>query len=219
MMKYNKGSNKDIERHRKYLEKAPKKFVEDKMKDFGLKADVLQVDSLVCRGRLDIKPRDREFEEHVNRLGPHSLEELKRWLGIPDDVYLQRQNKTLEWIARLPSIHMLPMDELRFKFESLDNEQRSAVFQWARFLLYGPTYDVSDKLDRPPWSGVINYMLERAKKIDLFVAPDLIVCRGDVVTFDNFPMLYFNNVLVYGNGRIRMGNNVRLHAYSIRHVP
>lgn len=219
MMKYNKGSSKDIEWHQKYLAKVPKKFVEAKMKDFGLKVDAVQVESLVCRGRLDVTPREREFEEHVYRLGPHSLEELKRWLGIPDDVYLQRQNKTLERLARPPSIHMLPMDELRFKFEALDNEQRSAVLQWARFLLYGPTYEASDKLDQPPWSGVVSYMLERAKGVNLFVAPDLIVCRGDVVTFNNFPMLYFNNVLVYGNGRIRMGNNVKLHAHSIRHVP
>jgi hypothetical protein len=50
------------------------------------------------------------------------------------------------------------------------------------------------------------------------LAQDLIVCPDQVVYLRSFAALYFNNVIVYGNGQIFFGPGTKLHAYQIKHV-
>ena len=98
----------------------------------------------------------------------------------------------------------------RPKIGDLEPDDRNAVFDQAFNYLMGP-------VDRPS-KFIVETMLELARKLALFIAQDLIVNDGQSVTFANYGVLYFNNVLVYGSGTINLGDNTKLHAYSIKHV-
>jgi len=54
--------------------------------------------------------------------------------------------------------------------------------------------------------------------VPVFVGNDLIVCEDEEVEFNGYAAVYFNNVVVFGNGKINLGSNTKLHAYQIRHA-
>jgi hypothetical protein len=64
-------------------------------------------------------------------------------------------------------------------------------------------------------------MLSTAKrrKLHLFAAPDLVICPDEVVEFQGVPTLCFNNILIFGNGKLKTHSTTTIHAVQIKRVP
>jgi hypothetical protein len=154
----------------------------------------------------------RPWDRYVHLMTPESLDDLKEWVGIPNRVIERNraQARTREVVT-----HHLPAAK-SFRYDSLELEQRSAVHDMAFNMLYG--YVDVERAKRAPLVGVVEYMLERTKELPVLIIPDLIVCSGESVTFQNFATLFFNNVLVEGSGRITLGTFTKLNAYQVKHI-
>ncbi len=105
-----------------------------------------------------------------------------------------------------------------YEFHSLDQEQRLAVRQTATSLLYG--YVDAESASQPPLSGVIRFMISAAHlaQVNLFYAPDLIVCPDTTVEFKNIPAFLFNNILIYSSGQIITRSKAKIRAVQIQHI-
>ncbi len=211
--------DRDLERHRKYLVEVPREVNSARLQRFRLRDDIFStVPPLICIID-DIVADFVKYKQHIHPLDPVSIFDLKDWVGIPNEVALKQQRSFEQpsYGEQRIMMHRLP-GRKSFDFQKLEPDQRIAVHQMAQRMLLG--YVDKEQVKRPPYAGVAEYMLERARgNLKAFVCPDLIVCPGDTVSFNGFAVLLFNNVIAYGNGRIRLGNNTKLHAYQIRHVP
>jgi hypothetical protein len=213
-----------IEDHEKYLAKVPRAVLRKRLDVFRLKEEVIEALPFICLS-LDIREPFSEYRQWLHPLDPISLDDLKNWFGVPNEAAKQLSSESRALAIRgnlcVNNTHDLPRAlpmMNHYEFEALDSEQRLAVQQAANSLLYG--YVDPDEVERPPLLGVINYMLASAqdRKLRIFVAPDLIVCPKNVVKFKNIPALFFNNILVYGGGKIVTQSKTSIHAYQIRHI-
>ena len=164
----------------------------------------------------------REYAQWVHPLEPVSLDDLKNWVGIPNAVARKAFERPSALrggnhaCSPLREVCMTDLPLKKFRFERLEPRQQQAVQQLATNMLYGYVDEAEAK--EPHVAAVISNMLERAKGIKAFVAPDLIVCPDDHVTFQGFSTLIFNNILVYGSGQVSPGHFTKVDAVQIRHV-
>jgi hypothetical protein len=209
--------------HQKHLVIPPPEYLRAKLEIFGRDLSTAPPLPFICQHFKDysvsISP-DKPFDPHIGELQkyiftlkPESLDHLKEITGIPNQVLEHNSSCAVRHDVCLH--HLPPRDG--FSFESLKQEQRTAVRNMALNLLYGPTN--KERVSRPPLSGVVEFMLHQSARLPIFLAPDLVVCPNHKITFSGFAALVFNNVVVYGNGSIEPGNRAKLHAYQISHVP
>jgi len=227
------------DRHHSHLAEIPDDLVKRKLAFFRLPDVELVRLPFICTDFI-VRAPFKEFNRWVHPLDPVSLDDLKNWFGVPNEVALKlHQTRRIPFKgwntidrgslinprrARKPAPQptlAVPRDlptEKNWKFRSLDGKRKMAVQQMSRNLLHG--YVSSEILDEPIIQNVVKHMLRlaRMKDIKIFLAPDLIVCPDDVVEFHNLPALYFNNILIYGNGQIRIPSNTTIHAQQIKHV-
>jgi hypothetical protein len=208
--------------HDKYLLQPSAEKLRAKLKVFGVDESSVYPMPFICNLRqltvvltpmTKFDPSIGEIERFVHYLKPQSLHELKALVGIPNQVM---KNDTSCGKRREVCMHHLPAQK-SFSFQHLEPEQRSAVRDTAHNLLYG--YVDEERARRQPLNAVVEYMLQASQNVPVFVAKDLVVCPGHKVEFKNFGALYFNNVLVYGTGQIKLGNHTKLHAQQVIHVP
>lgn len=214
----------DIEPHMRYLATVPREVVRRRLEYFRLREEVMDVPPIICLLG-EISDKYAEWRPWLHPLDPVSLDDLKNWFGVPNEVARLQMSATRTLTdggnvgGRLTRVRIrhLPMRR-EYEFHALDAEQRVAVKDMATQLLYG--YVDPDEVARPPIAGVVEYMLRRTKATNprIFVAPDLIVCPDDEIVFKNIPALLFNNVLVYGNGQITTASHTKIHAHQIHHV-
>lgn len=219
-----RASADDLEPHREHLADVPPEYMINRLRSFRLDPELfIDLPPLVC-GSHWINREMRSMRRHVAQLDIVSFDDLKNWVGVPNAVAKKRlraasdavgsASSGLSQIRAVPH-HLLPAGG-SFVFENLEPDQKRAVRQVASNLLYG--YVEEEELRRPPFNGVVEYMLERASNMYLFVLPDLVVCPGDKVVFSDFAVLLYNNILVYGDGEIVPGNHTKVYAYQIKHV-
>ena len=212
-----------LREHSKYLVKVDPEKLQAKLGLFGLQPADLHPMPLICNlkeiGPIILTPKKRfdphvgEMDRYVHTITPRSIQELKELVGVPNRVMEKNVSYALR---REVSLYQLPSQD-EMSFESLEAERRTAVFDMAHNLVYG--YADEERMSKPPLSGIVKFVLERSQELPLFVAQDLIVCPDETIEFNNFAALYFNNVVVYGSGRIKLGNNTKLHAVQVTHVP
>jgi hypothetical protein len=216
-------SHKNLEPHKKYLASVPPEVVRRRLGMFRLKPEVMEALPIICLN-LEIDPKVEIWKEWLHPIDPVSLDDLKNWFGVPNEVARKQMSETCSLSAggrqgALKRVHVAHLPTTQsYNFGRLDHKEKVAVRQMANNLLSG--YVDRDEVERPQTRGVINYMLERIKRTNpkVFVAPDLIVCPDDNIVFKNLPALVFNNILIYGGGRITTNGHTKIHAYQIRHV-
>ena len=215
--------DKRLAKHAKHLMEPPAAFLEEKLKLFNTTtAEFDKLDSLlICALRKGVlihpksaTPKLIDIVSHTKAVTPESLDVLKELVGVPNRAYAKNPRQVpqlhgveAKTVAKLPATVAI---------SKLEPELKQTFFQVSHDLLQGPTD--ARLLARSGYKQTVAAMLKGAQRIPVFVAPDLIVCDGDLVTFGGYAALYFNNVIVYGNGRIRLGNQTKLHAYQIKHV-
>lgn len=212
-----------IEKHRDLLVQPEPEWIRTKAELFGLKLPSYErAPSLIIGGRRrkevqihvadGISPKSAgDIEQHRHQLRrPRTLEELRAMIGLDVAVENAREPeidpKDEQLVAELPQ---------RPRFEKLDPDVQRATWNVAQVLLYARFE--SAVLERVSMQRLVPLMLASYGRLKLIYAPDLVVTHGSTVSFVGAGALWFGNVLVYGSGRIRTGNNTKLHAYSIRH--
>jgi hypothetical protein len=218
-----------LREHREHLLSPKPEWLRDKLKIFKMKPEELKPLPPICnvlKGPVYLDPV-RKFDPHVGELDrylrtvtPKDIHELKELVGVPNRVFekLKRpEGHSCQPCYRLRNvqIHHLPVKEI-VNMDQLESNERIAVRDMAHNLLYG--YADEKIKSKIPYKAVLDFMLERAKLLNTFVADSLIVCPNEVVEFKNFAAVYITNVIVYGSGTIRLGNNTKLHSYQIKHV-
>lgn len=201
----------------------PADFLKQKLTLMNVKsADFEKMDPLIiCALRhvvispLTKQPKLIDIVSQTRYVKPTDIGTLKELVGTPQRAFVKPARPiepvpVPEHVAR--GLRALPQ---RVTISKLAGEQRVAFFHTAEQLLHGPADDAV--LARPGYANIAAAMLKAAGKLPVFVAPDLVVCDGDHVTFAGYGALYFNNVLVEGSGQITLGNNTKLHAYQIKH--
>jgi len=217
-------STHELASHEKYLAKVPREVTRRQLRAYRLSDSVMDVVSIVCIAD-EISNKFAKWRDFIHPLDPVSLDDLKNWFGVPNEAARRQLNETRTMSAngqmwgRLTRVRVKNLPTQRnFDFTRLDSEQRLAVRQMANNLLYG--YVDAEEARRPQTAAVISYMLDQSRALHpkVFVAPNLIVCPDDHIVFDHIPVLYFNNILVYGEGQITTRGHTKIDAVQIRHV-
>lgn len=164
------------------------------------------------------EPEIVQVEQYVHSVSPVSLDHLKELVGVPNRVheYRVRMKEPCSCTSsRAVRMHDLPQQG-GFRFDRLPPEARVAVRDLSYNLVYG--WVDADQTKRPPYAAVADYVLERVKKLPVFIGNDLVVCPDQTVSFSGFAAVYFTNVLVVGTGKIFLGDHTKLHAHQIKHI-
>ena len=215
--------DKAIEKHRDLLVQPEPEWTRAKAELFGLKLPSYErAPSLIIGGRRHkevqihvadgISPKGAgDIAQHRHQLRrPRTLEELRAMIGLDVAVENAREieidPKDEELVAKLPQ---------RPRFEKLDPDVQRAAWNVAQVLLY-ERYQPAI-LQQVSKQRLVSLMLASHGRLKLIFSQNLVVANGSTVSFVGAGALWFGNVLVYGSGRIRTGNNTKLHAYSIRH--
>jgi hypothetical protein len=215
---------RSIDKHRDVLMEPPEAWLKEKLSLFGVSPSKLaKLPSLVVSGQrkpVGVSARDGfsvasygDLKRHSAPIKIRSLDHLKEVAGVPNRAFAKTDQTGPAIAVDEQALAKLPRGAT---FAKLKPEQQMAVWQAARALMYRPADD--QVLARPGYELVANMALQLARRLRLFLAPDLVVTDGQSVRFDGFGVLYFNNVIVYGSGSIDPGANTKLHAYSIAHV-
>lgn len=164
-------------------------------------------------------PSIYEVEPYLHQVSPKSLNHLKQLAGVPNEVHVHSQKQSGGCCShglrlRAVQMHHLPTEET-IHFNRLSAEQRAAVQDLSFNLLMG--YADSTVAEKPPYKAIVDYVIGRVVALPVFVGKDLLVCPDQTVEFSGFAAVYFDNVVVVGNGRILLGNHTKLHAYQIKH--
>ena len=213
-----------LSKHRKHLAEVPTEFLQEKLKLLRIDPDEFaKLPPLIIGGQrrpVDITPDGAkpakllDVKPHARRISPASLDELKELAGQPNRVVALDPERE----QRLPRVDAASVAKLQRAraFKDLDSRQRDVFWSAAQRLLHGSSGP--EVLAQPGYKRVSELMLDLSKGLGVLIAPDLIVATGQRVNFSGFGTLYFNNVLVYGTGSIRMGGNAKMHAYQVSHV-
>lgn len=215
----------DIKKHEKHLAVVSPDVVKRNLEFFRLKDVIMEMLPIICLS-FSAKPPFAEYRKWLHPLYPQSLDDLKNWFGVPNEVAkgLLKESRIIcneckPWSGATQITPKALPQKAGWDFSKLDNKQRLAVRQMSNKLLYGYVSPESQKTAST--EGVVNYMLAMAKlkAVQIFVAPDLIICPDEVVEFNNVSALYFNNILIYGNGKLKTKGNTSIHAVQIKRVP
>lgn len=217
--------DKTPQNHKEHLATVPPEFIKRKMEFFRKPNISLEALPFICNSFV-VRSPFKDFSKWVHPLDVVSIFDLKNWFGVPNEI-AKSASRTTQVVNAAGKIwsgtkHFLPNalpQKKGWEFRSLDTPQRLAVQEISNNLLYG--YVSPESLKTPAIEGIVDYMLTSAKKlkVNLFAGPDLIVCPDTTVEFVNIPVLYFNNILIYGNGRIKTPSTTKIHAYQIKRVP
>ena len=216
-----------VKDYKQHIMKPDLKKLEPKLKLFGFgRVEEMPQMPLICRlkklGPVILHPKQTfdphigEIREFIRPITCDSLRKLKALVGTPNEVVARERKMQTSTLMRKVQMQHLPA-EARFKFTVLDAPGRIALHDMAHNLLHG--YVEEERMQRQPYKTVVDYMIGKAKDLPTFVAQELIVCPGETVYFNGFAAMFFVNVIVYGDGQIKMANNSKLHAYHIKHVP
>lgn len=214
-----------IEKHKKHLAVVSPEVVKRKLESFRLIDVHMEELPFICKS-FTVKQPLTEYDKWLHPLDPRSLDDLKKWFGVPNEVakHLLKEPRVIcndgrLWSGSTPITPKALPDKANWEFGKLDNEQRLAVQLMAKNLLYG--YVTPESQKSASIQGVVNFMLTSAKrtKVRIFAAPNLIICPDNIVEFNNVAALYFNNILIYGNGTLKTKGNTTIHAVQIKRVP
>lgn len=183
-----------------------------KLANIGLPERAADLPRVEVTQDMVIKHGAPELKDHFFQVQPKTLDQLKEMVGVPNRVHEASGSQADRRFDVRESD--LPKKE-SFEFSELNHYQQTAVMQTAHNLLYG--YADPELVTKPPYVGVVGWMMSRAETLPVFAAEDLIVQDGQTVSFPDNAILTFNNVIVYGSGSIKLGANVKIFAELVEH--
>ncbi len=144
-------------------------------------------------------------------VAPESLDDLKAWIGIPQDAVDHARNG-----VPLRSLDLDALPPEPFVFEELTAEQQAAVEAAAYNLLFGPVDPGT--VSSAPLSHVVDHLLSTNRELRVLAAQELTVRDGQTVTL-NSPTCVFESVTIYGTGAIRLLCDCKVITDTLTYVP
>jgi hypothetical protein len=144
-------------------------------------------------------------------VAPESLDDLKAWLGIPQDAIDHARNG-----VPLRSVDSDALPQEPFAFDELSSEQQEAVEAAAYNLLFGPVEPSA--VATSPLSHVVDHLLAVNRQLTLIAGDELTVRDGQTITLEG-PSCAFNSITIYGTGSIRLLQDCKVITDSLTYVP
>jgi hypothetical protein len=229
------ATDRAMARHRRHLQTPPDEFLAAKLELLGITpAALAKAPPLVVRRAAPARVHPKEgftpaalgtVKRHTARPRPDSLERLRQLAGAPVGAPAAPAPAARRRRAAVasPDERLRPVDDAVIarltpgtKLTKVPRAEQQMVWDAGYNLLHGHVDE--HVLAQPGYAVVVGIMIDLAKNLTLFFGQDLIVEDGATVEFASYGVLYFNNVVVYGSGSIRLPENAKLHAYSIAHV-
>jgi hypothetical protein len=219
--------DESLRNYREHFVEPPPEFVRKRLQTFDAEpAMISELLAIIICGvdrwvkvhpKFKFDPSIYEIDPYVRYVNVRSLDHLKALAGVPNEVHEYARKYYGECVcATKREVAWQHLPPPGFRFDRLDSAERTAVHDLSFNLLHGHADEAM--VSKPPYKSIADYLLQRAKVLPTFVGNDLLVCPDQTVQFSGFAAVYFNNVVVVGNGRIFLGAHTKLHAYQIKHL-
>jgi hypothetical protein len=177
----------------------------ERVKQYGLAfEDVIDDGIVVPEGvRMRLPGRASDSAE-LKRLTPKSLDDVKRWIGVPDHLASKRCQGCV-----LPS--EIPAAESAAQYRSLDPNVRRSMHALARHYVYGDSRSVS------AYKPVIERVIDRASIVGTFLRRDIDIHSGAVLEVGKqIKVLFARHIRIWRGGQLRISGDARIDCVSIQ---
>lgn len=190
----------------------PSKDLDERLKYYGLDPFIKTLPALPpTRADLRFDPKDEQTKRYYVRAEVKSFDDLKMWLGWPNDHIDHRRHwQHLKCVA-------VPFIDPRKQDDALRDVEANVIADAEYNLLHAYVDDVL--LKHPFWKAVHRRLLDRYRFIDILAILELEVADRQTVTIANTPTAYFNQIRVHGSGRIVFENSGKVIADTIERIP
>jgi len=147
----------------------------------------------------------------VIQVEPKGLDDLKAWLGIPNDL-IDASHR----IGLLRTVNPDHLPDTDFEYSALAPHQQQAVHDQAHNLLFGQVGGPMVKEKRI--QAVIKHMLRTATPLPITVGNDLTVPTGTTYTLTT-PSASFNTITIQGTGTITLSQDAKVTCTTLVYQP
>jgi hypothetical protein len=180
---------------------------EERLKPYGLAPeDVFQEDLIAPPNQVLHLSSDRGQTEAqgIVTLQPRSIDDVKRWIGVPDEV--ARRRRPREEPAAISLVG--GPSEIR----NLRQPQLRGLYQAGEAYVHGDSSAVAS------YKGSLDQLVVDARIIGVFVRQDVNV-YGVLELGDDVKLLWARNVRIWPSGSIRLLGNSKIDCLAIEGVP
>jgi hypothetical protein len=158
------------------------------------------------RADIHFDPDNHDVRKFYVRAPVESLDDLKRWTGIPND-YIEHSKHTshLKCVA-VPALETVKGTKLNPQLVA-DAEHN------IRFGYVG-----DEVLSNAFWKLIADGLLDRWRTVNILALLDLVVLDGQTVTLSNTQTAFFRKVTVFGSGVINLRNDCKIIADTVEHI-
>ncbi len=151
-----------------------------------------------------------ELAQNIVRLEPQSLDDLKAWIGIPNDAIDHAKSA-----VQMRPVEQSALPAQPFRFAELSDAEQASVEALAHNLLFG--YADPGQLSSGPAAHVVAHLLETNRELVLLAGQDLVVENGETypITADTCA---FNSITLHGTGTIALQCDCKLITDSLTYV-
>ncbi|MDY7574365.1 hypothetical protein [Actimicrobium sp. CCI2.3] len=195
----------------------PQQTIETRLKDFNIDPATIKLTDLdvAANQTLLLTSADAAHVHSIAFLEPHSITDIKRWIGIPDQAFAQ--GHTLPSIGPVvlhPTIRPSIVGRSGIVIPPLPAfhpDQVATIKNMARDFIYGHSGNIS-----AAQIPALNKWLDLQKiRIPIFIFRDIHVASGAVLNVKG-KVLFANHITIDKGGLIKLGNQSAIHAAGIK---
>jgi hypothetical protein len=172
---------------------------------YGLKpSDLIDEPLVVPPGKhLLLQPDKGEGGQGYVRLDPKDLDDVKRWIGVPDEVGAKR-SCCAELPAEIPGL--ASAGDLRRQ----DPKTQRAIHDLAYQYVHG------DARRLVAYKPVLNHLIDRAYVIGVFLRQDIDIHNGSVLEIGkSVKILFARHVRIWRGGLLKVSGDAKIDCVSI----
>lgn len=195
----------------------PNIAIETRLKNFNLSSTTIQLANLEVQANqtLVLDTKDPKYSKNLSFLEPKSIDDIKRWIGIPDQAFATVPvtssrspvviHRTISPDSSIRSGIVIP-STARFH-----PDQVATLQIMARNYIFGHSSTVS--VEQVP--ALNEWLKAQQIKIPIFVFNDIHVAAGAVLNVKS-KVLFANHITIDKGGLIKMGNQSSIHAAGVK---
>ncbi len=173
---------------------------------YGLKPSDILDDPLVigpCKHVLLSGDGDKTDHPGLVRLSPKNLDDVKRWIGVPDEVGAKRACG-----CELPSA--IPGVGSRAEFRKMDVAMRRSMYLLAYEYVHGDSRRVA------AYKPTLDFIVDRAVITGIFIRQDIDIHDGAVLEIGTgITILYARHIRIWVGGLLKLTGGATIDCVSI----
>jgi len=145
----------------------------------------------------------KEGEPGLARLRPTDIEDVKRWIGVPNDLAAKRG-------CCAPAPAMVPGAASLSEFRKLDPQARLAVHMLAEEYVQGDSRRVSN------YKPLLDHLVDRSFLAGLFLRQDIEIHRGAVLELGrDLKILFARHIRIYRGGLLKFNGAAKVDCVTL----